>query len=203
MLVVACADGNLHFWDFSDSCSRPASELHATHAKVTTIEFLSSGAAASTARMQLLAVGDETGTLHVFEVPRSLTRPVPREEQLMAAFFEREQQRNDYMQHIPEIEDPAAAAAAAAAMAGFSAPKSSVAAAPSAPPTAAKPSGDVAVAEGEVDEGTKAAREALKKEEDEFLKMEAAFIAELGLSYEALPDSIKASHPPPKEEAKK
>jgi hypothetical protein len=121
----------------------------------------------------------------------------------MAAFFEREQQRNDYMQHIPEIEDPAAAAAAAAAMAGFSAPKSSVAAAPSAPPTAAKPSGDVAVAEGEVDEGTKAAREALKKEEDEFLKMEAAFIAELGLSYEALPDSIKASHPPPKEEAKK
>ena len=38
-----------------------------------------------------------------------------------------------------------------------------------------------------------AAREQAKKEEEEFLKMEAAFIAELGLSLDEVPEGLRES----------
>ncbi len=53
------------------------------------MEFLSSS---TTSRQQLLAVGDDLGTLHIFEVPRNLTRPVHKEESIMFKFLERELQ---------------------------------------------------------------------------------------------------------------
>ena len=53
------------------------------------MELLSS---AASSRQQLLAVGDEVGTLHIFEVPRNLSKPVHKEESLMLKFLERELQ---------------------------------------------------------------------------------------------------------------
>jgi hypothetical protein len=49
----------------------------------------------------------------------------------------------------------------------------------------------------------KAQHEALKKEEDDFFKLELAFINELGLSKEQLPAFIKDKIPEEKAEAKK
>lgn len=203
VLIVSCADGTIQAWDFTDSCSRPSLELHATHARVTTIEFLNS--AASTSRIQLLALGDETGTLHVFEVPRNLTRPIPKEEQTMMAFFEREQLRIEYVKQIPEIEGFTNSGNSTLALAEMKIDRVS-----SAPMTASKPpdtAGNTQPADGaiasDVDESAKALREAQKKEEDEFLKAEAAFIAQLGMQWDALPEAIKMSHPQPKEEVKK
>ena len=187
-------------WDFTDSCSRPAAELHATHARITTIEFLASSATST--RAQLLALGDATGTLHVFEVPRSLTRPVPKEEQIMLAFFEREQARGDYVRTMPEIEGFTSSAGAFGALGGASAESKKVDRGSTAPATAggsAVEAGDVVVADAASDEAAKA----LKKEEDEFLKAEAAFIAELGLAWEGIPDALRSAHPPPKEDTKK
>ena len=43
-------------------------------------------------RHQLLAVGDEVGTLHIFEMPRTLIKPVHKEEAIMQKFLERELQ---------------------------------------------------------------------------------------------------------------
>jgi len=202
VLIVACADGNLQAWDFADSSSRPASELHATHARITSMEFLSSSSGAS-ARVQLLAVGDETGTLHVFEVPRSLTRPVPREEQLMTAFFEREQARGEYIKAMPDIEGFAASAHAGAGAGGASAEAKKqtdrgggTAAAKSAPGTAAGPGagGQPAADGGAAPDESEEAAKALKKEEDDFLKAEAAFIAELGLEVDDLPALIRPTY---------
>ena len=219
VLIVACADGNLQAWDFTDSCSRPSTELHATHARITSIEFLASSGGANPARVQLLALGDETGTLHVFEVPRSLTRPVPKEEQIMQSFFEREQARGEYIKTMPEIEgfaasSSASASAVAAALSGASAEskkadRTGTAAAASnnksAPGTAAAGGASGQPADGAVPDEADEAAKALKKEEDEFLKIEAAFIAELGLDWQALPETILVAHPgPPKEsDAKK
>jgi dynein intermediate chain 3, axonemal len=93
VLVVACADGALMAWDFTDSSYRPSIELKATHTRITSMEFLNSSTGATAtmfSRQQLLAVGDEGGTLHIFEVPRNITRPVHNEEDIMRKFLDRE-----------------------------------------------------------------------------------------------------------------
>jgi hypothetical protein len=96
VLYIACADGQILVWDFTDSSFRPSIELKATHSKIASMEFLPNPTAASNAagasRHQLLAVGDDLGTLHIFEAPRNLTRPVHKEESIMAKFLERELQ---------------------------------------------------------------------------------------------------------------
>jgi hypothetical protein len=89
VLFVASADGNILVWDFTDSSFHPSIELKAAHAKITSLELLTSSA---TARHQLLAVGDEMGTLHIFEMPRNLIKPVHKEESIMLKFLERELQ---------------------------------------------------------------------------------------------------------------
>lgn len=42
---------------------------------------------------QLLAVGDAAGVLRLYELPRTLRRPLPNERRLMAAFVAREAAR--------------------------------------------------------------------------------------------------------------
>lgn len=91
VLFVACADGQVLLWDFTDSGFRPSIELKATHAKITSMEILTSNQNSSV-KHQLMAVGDEVGTLHIFELPRNATKPVPKEELIMHKFLERELQ---------------------------------------------------------------------------------------------------------------
>jgi hypothetical protein len=45
------------------------------------------------AGLQVLAVGDAYGVLHLFELPRTLRRPLPNEHKLMAGFVAREAAR--------------------------------------------------------------------------------------------------------------
>ena len=87
VVVLATMDGSLLIWDFTDSSIRPSSDLKAMHTQVTSMEFLRGHA---TQRQQLLAVGDETGTLHIFELPRNVAKPVVREESVMKKFIDRE-----------------------------------------------------------------------------------------------------------------
>lgn len=88
VIFIASGDGNILVWDFTDSSFHPSLELKAAHAKITSMEIYTS----SHARHQLLAVGDEAGTLHIFEMPRNLTKPVHKEESIMQKFLERELQ---------------------------------------------------------------------------------------------------------------
>ena len=94
VLIVAGSDGEIYAWDFTDSSFRPSLEMKATHAKITSMEFLTH---APTARNQYLAVGDNTGTLHVYEMPRNCIKPVHKEEEIMAVFLEGESQVCIYM----------------------------------------------------------------------------------------------------------
>ncbi len=90
VVVLSTLDGSLLVWDFTDSSARPSSDLKAMHTRVSSMEFLKSASSSQAQRQQLLAVGDETGTLHIFEMPRNVAKPVHREETAMRKFLDRE-----------------------------------------------------------------------------------------------------------------
>lgn len=54
---------------------------------------VSINARVSNAALQMLAVGDSVGVLHIMELPRNLRRPVANEKTLMLAFLQREEKR--------------------------------------------------------------------------------------------------------------
>jgi hypothetical protein len=88
--------GNVMVWDFTDTSFRPSIVLKAAHFRITSMEFLKSSS--STAKQQLLAAGDESGTLHVFEMPKSLVKPAHKEAIIMSAFLDREREvRKHYL----------------------------------------------------------------------------------------------------------
>jgi dynein intermediate chain 3, axonemal len=89
VVILSGVDGSLLVWDFTDSSSKHSLEFKPTHSQISSMDFLTSSTQSSI-RQQLLAIGDITGTLHIFEIPRNLSRPVHKEEKLMANFFERE-----------------------------------------------------------------------------------------------------------------
>ena len=77
-------------WDFSDTSFRPSIVLKAAHFKITSMEFLIG--ASTSSKQQLLAAGDESGTLHIFEMPKSLIKPAHKEAIIMSAFLDRERE---------------------------------------------------------------------------------------------------------------
>lgn len=162
VVFLACADGTVLAWDFTDSSYKASIELKATHTNISSIEFLTSttSTTAATAKNQLLALGTDQGVLHVFEVPPSLSRAVNKEESLMQNFADREMDRISSIEYGDEDELLAEHAGGQFTGAGIDAP-----------------------AEGEVkiDEPKNEELEALNKEEDAFMKMEHEFLLELGL----------------------
>lgn len=103
MLLISKADGCVDVWDFTDSSYRPSSTLMTTTSRITSMEFLS-GKMAST-KQQFLAVGDGVGSLHVFDVPRSLWKPIQNEKKIIKAFFEREMKKIAYVDQRKIIRD--------------------------------------------------------------------------------------------------
>ena len=115
VLLVACADGQVMAWDFTDMSYKPSLPLKATQARITSMQYLLDE---NRSRQQLLAVGDETGTLHIFELPRLLHRAVHSEEAVMDKFLERELQRQFHRQEFSRSSDGAESGSAAAASNG-------------------------------------------------------------------------------------
>merc|ERR1711988_1569459 len=70
--------------------------VNITSAAVTSMQFQSS------INRQLLAVGDDQGTVHVMEVPRILRRAANNEKTFTITFFEREVKRVEYGQRRVE-----------------------------------------------------------------------------------------------------
>lgn len=175
VLILSCTDGSLLAWDFTDSSYRHSIELKPFHARISSLEFLPA-TSVNASRQQLLAVGDVTGTLHIFEVPRNLSRPVHKEESIMANFFERELKRVEYLK-----ENRALTLAAAASLDDDRDRERGGGDSGTIPAAGGRPDGST---QGDVKQEN---AEAMKKEEDEFAKLEAKFIEELSLSSSDLP----------------
>ena len=108
---------------------------------------------------QLLAVGDDQGTVHVMDVPRNLRRMASNEKTFATSFFVREEQRVEWVGKRFEalVEQKEASKADAA----------------NEVPTGTEP------AEGEPTEA--------EKLEAAFLQLEETFLVEMGLAPEAAP----------------
>lgn len=92
MLYMARADGALDVWDLTDSSYRPSAQLMVAPTRITSIKFLTAHS-----KQQLLAIGDKVGNLHVFDVPRNLSRLLPNEKTLMSNFIDGEVGRVNYV----------------------------------------------------------------------------------------------------------
>jgi hypothetical protein len=168
-LIVAHADGLISVWDFVDSSHRPSIELKVAHNKICSIEFMLS---ATMLRHQLLAVGVDTGTLQIFELPRNLVRPIADEEELMENFISRELETIKYLEDF-DVTKPEGEEEQADLGSGIG-------------------GGD---AEEKIEESAeelkKKAEEKFAEEVEEYSKLEAEFIMELGLSEDELPQFAK------------
>lgn len=210
VIILADATGHFQVWDFTDSSNKPSAVLKATHEKIVSMEFMSS----TNTRQQLVAIGDEVGTLHIYEMPRSLIRPVPREEEVMTHFLSREWERIEYLEAIPNIEGFGTVDHLLSQVDRGQTAETEMPGEGDWGLDGVTPEGGGEDDEGEEEDpftmtstgeglgdaggGTqvldkRALREQFKKEEEEYLKMEASFLEELGIDVETLPDAIRAT----------
>lgn len=166
VLLVSCADGCVLAWDFTDTSYKPSIPLKATNHRITSMQYLIDD---NRSRQQLLAAGDETGTLHIFEIPRVLHRPLHNEEAIMEKFLDREMQRQ-----MNRLDGGIHEGLNRLAALSFSVDNQQAVV-------------NVIAEASAREEARKMAEMAVKREEDEFLKMEQTFITDLGLNEGDLP----------------
>jgi hypothetical protein len=71
---------------YAHKSHRLSTSVSAAPSAITSMEFWLH----NNNRQQLLAVADDSGNLHILEIPRSLWRPDNNEELIMSSFFQRE-----------------------------------------------------------------------------------------------------------------
>lgn len=84
VIFIGKADGIVDVWDLLDRTHEPSMSFPIASASITTMVFHASGA------KQLLAIGDDQGTVHVIEVPRNLRRAANNERASASTFITRE-----------------------------------------------------------------------------------------------------------------
>jgi WD40 repeat protein len=105
VLLISKADGCVDVWDFTDSSSRPSATLMTTPSRITSMSFLTGPMADKNKGQQQLAIGDVVGSLHVFDVPRNLWKPVTNEKSIMSNFILREIKRMGFSDERSKVRD--------------------------------------------------------------------------------------------------
>jgi len=86
VIYITKIDGTIDVWDFmTEGCYAPHSTMSLVPNSINTVDF-----ASSASNPQILAVGDERGVLHMFELPRHFVHPYPHEEEHIRQFLDRE-----------------------------------------------------------------------------------------------------------------
>jgi len=93
VIVTSRADGCVDVWDLTDRSHEASLQHNVGPVAITALEFWTD----NNANLQLLAVGDAQGTLHILEIPRNLRRPLPNEQNLIDGLLQRELARVRYM----------------------------------------------------------------------------------------------------------
>lgn len=92
VVVISKENGSLDVWDFTEICHSPSATLQLIPSSIVSMEFI-----VSEEGIQMLAIGDKVGSLHVFDLARNLTRCYPREIDSMEKFLDREAQLQSTM----------------------------------------------------------------------------------------------------------
>ncbi|XP_064386318.1 dynein axonemal intermediate chain 3-like isoform X2 [Halichondria panicea] len=90
VFFVTKANGNVDVWDLMDRSHEPLLAQNVSPMCITSVYPWP-----LTSKQLMLAVGDSGGTLHILEVPWSLSHPSSNEVSIMKSFFEREEKRLD------------------------------------------------------------------------------------------------------------
>jgi WD40 repeat protein len=193
MLLISKADGCIDVWDFTDSSTRPSAILTTIPSRITSMEFLTGKA--TTAREQLLAVGDVVGSLHVFDVPRTLWKPVPNERTIMQNFFNREIKRLGFVDKRKEAREEEYIIQSKAEPSSNGNDGGGGGAAAGGGDDNAGAVGGVGSGAAAADDLIQGEDEAMmiKEEEKAYRELEAKFIAQLNLSADDLPDNFDLS----------
>ncbi|KAL5022553.1 hypothetical protein ScPMuIL_001708 [Solemya velum] len=92
VFYIAKVDGSVEVWDLLDKTHEPCLTQSVSPAPITTIHPFQ-----VSQKQHLLAVGDNSGTLHILEIPWSLRHPTPNEISGMSNYFEREVKRRAFV----------------------------------------------------------------------------------------------------------
>ncbi|KAK2569985.1 Dynein axonemal intermediate chain 3 [Acropora cervicornis] len=98
VFFITRTDGSVDVWDLLDRSHEPSLTQNVTASPITTI-----APHQVSSKQQLLAVGDNVGTLHVMEVPWNLRHPSSNEAVAMENFFEREMKRLAFVEERMKI----------------------------------------------------------------------------------------------------
>jgi WD40 repeat protein len=93
VFFIARADGNIEVWDLLERSHEPAKVQNVSAAPITCIFPFH-----MRERLQLLAVGDHLGTLHIVEIPWSYKKDATNEVASIEGFFDREVKRLQYFE---------------------------------------------------------------------------------------------------------
>lgn len=92
VFYISKEDGSVDVWDLLDKTHEPSLTQSVSPAPITNIYPYQ-----VTQKQQLLAVGDNAGTLHILEIPWSLRQSTPGEMNGMANYIEREVKRRAFV----------------------------------------------------------------------------------------------------------
>ena len=102
-IFIGRADGGIDVWDLLDRSHEPSMSFVVASGKITKMMFQEAGGVLTKQGGQLLAVGDDQGTAHILEVPRTLRRAQNNEKGFTLNFFEREHKRVEYVMRRAEV----------------------------------------------------------------------------------------------------
>ena len=85
VLFIAKSNGYVDVWDFTDSCYAPCYSFSLTPNRINSIHMIQNDGGDE----QFLAIGDNIGTLHLFDVPRNLVKPFEIESDFVLNLFEK------------------------------------------------------------------------------------------------------------------
>ncbi len=100
------ADGSIDIWDLTDRSHEASLTVNVSSVAISSIEFWTSKSTSCRTwtrltrpdgHQQLLACGDDLGTLHILEMPRSFRNKGANETNIIKLVFEREVQRVKYI----------------------------------------------------------------------------------------------------------
>lgn len=92
VFYIAKVDGSVDVWDILDKTHEPSLTQSVSPAPITTIYPYP-----VSQKQHLLAVGDNSGTLHILEIPWSLRHPTPNEHGSVSNYLEREVKRRAFV----------------------------------------------------------------------------------------------------------
>lgn len=92
VFFIAKVDGCIDVWDLLDRTHEPTLTQSVSPTSITQIFPYQ-----VTQKQQLIAVGDNAGTLHILEIPWSLRQPSPTEQNGVANYIEREVKRRSFV----------------------------------------------------------------------------------------------------------